>query len=164
LPRVYQIAKEIPSSKIKSLGLADPPNNYVTTSNIGGLSVVVPRAGLYNYAEIQNYIRNTLKDGYIKNENAGIMVLNGTPIAGLATTKANILKSYGYRVVKIGDAPTHNYSQTIVVNLRGDSKKYTQRYLENRFHVKAVSSLPADSKIQPGTADFVIILGTDASP
>ncbi len=161
--RVYQIGKGIDSSKVQSLGLADPPNNFVTTSNIGGLSVVVPRAGLYNYTEIQNYVRNTLRDGFIKNENASIMVLNGTTIPGLATTKANSLKSFGYNVTAVGDAPSQGYSQTVIVNLRGSSKKYTQHYLESRFHVTATSSLP-DKTINPGTADFVIILGSDAAP
>lgn len=160
--RVYQIGKEIGNNKVQSIGLADPPNNYVTTSNMGGLSVVVPRAGLYNYSEIQNYVRNTLKDGYIKNENASIVVLNGTTIAGLATSKGNELKSYGYNVSSIGDAPTKTYTKTVVVNLRGESKKYTQHYLERRFNTTATSSLP-DSSINATGADFVIILGNNAT-
>ena len=160
--RLYEISKLIPASKVASVGLADPPNNYVKTDNIGGASVVVPRAGTFNYTEIQNYIRNTLKDGYIKKENPSIMVLNGTTSPGLATTKANLLKSYGYNVTQVSDAPTKNYQKTIIVDLRSGSKKYTKRYLEQRFNTTAVTSLP-DNSISPGTADFVIILGQNES-
>jgi LCP family protein required for cell wall assembly len=160
LSRLYQLGKEIDSSKISSIGLADPPNNYVITSNIGGQSVVVPRAGIGNFKEIQGYLRNTLKDSFIRDENASITVLNGTNTTGLATTKADELRSYGYNIGAIGNAPKRDYQKTILVDMRGGSKKYTKNYLEKRFGIGAVTSLP-DSSIQPGTADFVIILGSD---
>jgi len=160
--RVYDIVKQIPSSKIQSLGLADPPNNYVTTDTINGQSVVRPRAGLFDYTEIQSYVRNTLRDSFLKSENAGIAILNGTETTGLATIKSTELKSYGYNVIQVGDAPTGTYTQTILVDLTKGVKKYTKNYLEKRLKVKAVTTLP-DTAITPGTADFVIIIGSNES-
>ena len=160
LMRVYDVVKTVDSSKITSIGLADPPNNYVTTSNINGQSVVVPRAGAFDYAEIQSYVRNTLRDSYIKSENASIMILNGTNTSGLATLKSEELKSYGYNVTSVGDAPTGNYTKTVLVDLTKGVKKYTKNYLEKRLGVTAVNSLP-DTSISTGTADFVIIIGSD---
>ena len=160
--RLYQIGKDFSSSKIVSVGLADPPNNFVTTDNIRGLSVVVPVAGTYNYTAIQNYIRNTLKDGFIRSENPNLTVLNGTKIPGLATKKAAELRSFGYNVSIVGDAPTTDYPQTILVDLTKGVKKYTKHYLEQRFKVTAVTKLPSTA-ISPGTADFVIILGQNES-
>ncbi|MBI1857248.1 LCP family protein [Candidatus Saccharibacteria bacterium] len=154
--RLYDLGKDI--GNIASLGLADPPNNFVTTDNINGISIVRPRAGLMDFSEIQNYVRNALKDGYIANEDAKVMVLNGTETVGLASKKADFLKSYGYNISAVADAPTKNYQKTILVDLRGGIKKYTKNYLEKRLGVKAVSKLP-DINIAPGTADFVIILG-----
>ncbi len=162
LQRLYEISKQIPSDKIGSIGLADPPNNFVKTDNIGGLSVVVPTAGVGNYKEIQSYIRNSLKDSFLKNENASVMVLNGTNKSGLATEKGDELKSFGYTVTKVDNAPTRTYEKTIVVDLRGGSKKYTRNYLERRFNTTAVGSIP-DPAIIPESADFVIILGNDQS-
>lgn len=156
--RLYDIGNQIDSSKIASVGLADPPNNYITTDMINGQSVVVPRAGLDNYKEIQNYVRNRLKDGFLAQENATVAVLNGTSIAGLATRTSEDLKSYGYNISQVSDAPTKNYQTTTVVDLRNGSKKYTKNYLEKRFGTTAIGSLP-DPNINPGTADFVIILG-----
>lgn len=160
--RVYDIMKDIDSSKIGSVGLADPPNNFVTTDFVNGQSIVRPTAGLFDYSAIQNYIRNTLKDGYIKNENASIAVFNGSTIAGLAAKRATDLKSFGYNITTVENAPTKNYSQTVLVDLTGGKKKYTQHYLEQRLKVTAVDKMP-DASINPNGAEFVIILGQNES-
>lgn len=160
MSRLYEIAKNIDSSKISSIGLSDPPNNYVTTGNVGGLSVVIPRAGTGDFREIQSFIRNTLKDSFIKNENASVTVLNGTSVPGVASAKAEELRSFGYNVVKVDNAPSKNYDKSVLVDFRNGSKKYTKGYLERRFSISAVSTLP-DSAIQPENADFVIIVGSD---
>lgn len=163
LKRLYDIGKTINSSDIASVGLADPPNDYLITGMYNGLSIVRPKAGLTDFSDIQNFVRNKLKDGYIANENATIAVVNGTDTGGLATKKAAELKSYGYNVVSVADAPTKGYQKTILVDLRNGQKKYTKHYLEQRFSLGAVNSMP-DSNIQnPGNADFVIILGQDVA-
>ncbi|MES2970881.1 MAG: LCP family protein [Patescibacteria group bacterium] len=156
--RLYDIGKDISGDKVASVGLADPPNNYVTTDNIGGVSIVRPRAGLTDFSEIQSYVRNALKDGFIANENATIAVYNGTDTPGLATKKATELKSYGYNVSVVADAPSKTYTQNVLVNLRSEDKKYTRHYLEQRLGVTAVTALPAGIT-NTGNADFVIILG-----
>lgn len=156
--RLYDIGKNINGDGIASVGLADPPHNLVQTDSMHGQSVVRPRAGFGEYAAIQNYVRNSLKDGFIANENAKILILNGTTIEGLASRKAIELKSYGYNVINVGTAPTQTYSTTTLVDLRNGSKKYTKRYLEQRLKISAIGRLP-DPNIVPGEADFVIILG-----
>jgi LCP family protein required for cell wall assembly len=155
---LYGLMQKISNSDIQSIGLADPPNNYVTTGAIDGLSVVEPTAGEFNYSQIQSYVRNTLRDGYLAKENANIEVLNGTNVPGLSNKVAATLKSYGYNVGYVGDAPTTDYQQTIIVDLTNGRDKYTSNYLQNRFGVKTVSSLP-DKSITPGNAQFVIIVG-----
>ena len=99
---------------------------------------------------------------FIKKENASILVLNGTSIDGLAGKKSTELKSFGYNVVGTASAPTKTYTKTVLVDMRSGAKKYTQNYLEKRFGITAVTALP-DPAIVPGTADFVILLGTDAN-
>lgn len=161
LMRLYNIGKEIDASKVTSIGLADPPNDFVTTSSAGGQSVVIPKAGIGEYAAIQNYIRNTVKDPYIKKENPNIVVLNGTSIAGLATAKADELKSYGYNVTEVADAPTKGYTNTMLIDRRDGQKKYTKHYLQKRLGVSATTKLP--DGITADAADFVIIVGQNAS-
>lgn len=153
--RLYDLAKEISSDKIVSAGL----DEFVGGDMINGLSVQVPKAGLFDYTEIQNYVHNIMRDAFLKKEDARIMILNGTDTAGLATQKSKELKSLGYNVTAVGDAPASTYTQTILVDLRSGINKYTRNYLEKRLGVSAVSKLP-DASIDTGDADFVIILGS----
>jgi LCP family protein required for cell wall assembly len=157
---LYEVVGGVEDHKVVSISLADPPNDFVTTDNIGGLSVVVPKAGTYDYAAIHTYVRNVLRDGFLKKENASILVLNGSGVAGAATQYADVLKGYGYNVVGTGDAPTQEYTDTEIINLKGSEKKYTKRYLEQRFGVQSSSSLPAGIT-NPQNADIVIIIGSN---
>jgi LCP family protein required for cell wall assembly len=156
--RLVEISKGMDMSKLKSIGLADPPNNFVRTDNINGLSVVRPTAGLGDYSAIHNFIRNTLKDPYLAKENARLAVLNGTLTSGLATKKADQLKSFGYNVTVIDTAPTQDYQNTMFIDLTKGTKPFTKSYLEKRLGVKAVTTVP-DANIATQNVDFVIILG-----
>lgn len=155
--RLYDLSKEITADKIASVGLDD----HVTGSMINGLSVQIPKAGQFDYSEIQDYVRNIMRDAFLKREDAKVVVLNGTRTPGLATKRAKELKSFGYNVTLVDDAPTDTYTQTVLVSLSGDQKRYTKNYLEKRFNLTATGTLP-DSTINATGADFVIILGTDS--
>lgn len=155
--RLQEIGSGIDASNIGSISLVDEPNVLLTGANLGG-AVQVPKAGTFNYKEIHSFVRNKLRDGYLRSEEATIAVLNGTNIAGLARLTADDLESYGYNISQVDDSPIKDQSVTTVINLRGDEKKYTRAYLEKRFGVNVVNSLP-DNRIVPGDADFVIILG-----
>ncbi|MGZ6005284.1 MAG: LCP family protein [Candidatus Saccharimonadales bacterium] len=158
---LYKQVSEIPSSSIKSLDMVKPPHDLLTTGPIANQSTVFPKAGLYDYSDIKLFVGSTLRDSELAKENANVMVLNGTNFVGLATKEANTLKMYGYNVGKVGDISTKNYQKTVLVDLRNGANKYTKYYLQNRLKVSASGKLP-DSSINPGNADFVIILGTDA--
>ena len=96
----------------------------------------------------------------MKSENATIAVLNGTNVDGLATKRADELKSYGYNVTLIDEAPTTDYATTVLIDFSDGVKKYTKRYLEQRLKTAAVTSVvgidPLDYKV-----DIVIIVGNN---
>lgn len=158
LGRLFEIGKEIPSDKIASVSLVDEPNVLLKTGPVGNQSVVMPIAGLFDYSEIQSFVRNKLKDSFLNSENARIVILNGTKTAGLAAKTTKELQSYGYNITKTANAPTQDYVNTYVVDLTNGANKYTQSYLEKRMQVTATSQLP-DSTIDVTDADFVIIIG-----
>lgn len=158
--RLYEIGQQIGSDKIASVGLADPPNVLVETGMIGDQSVVKPVAGLNQYEEIHSYIRNNLRDAYLKSENARVVILNGTTTVGLASATSAELKSYGYNVVSVDNAPTKNYIQNQLIDLTNGQKKYTKSYLEKRLGLTSTTQAPAGIP-DLTQADFVIILGTD---
>lgn len=160
LKRLYDIAQQITGDKFISVSLVDPTNLLVTTGFMNGQSVVVPVAGINQYDEIQSYIRNTLRDSFLKSENARVVILNGTATPGLASFREKELKSYGYNIVSIDNAPTNDYVSSRFIDLTNGAKPYTASYLEKRLNLKretvAIEGLPTTD-----TADFVIILGTD---
>lgn len=162
--RLYRILRGVSGSKITSIGLGDTATpdaaQYVTGGNINGQSVVLPKAGLFQYAAIQQFIRGQLKDPYIIKENASISILNGTITPGLATAKSDELKSYGYNVVKVGNAPDGGWTKTTLVDLSHGKDKYTRHYLEQRLNTTAVTNL-SNTNIPTNGADFVIIIGSD---
>jgi LCP family protein required for cell wall assembly len=160
IKRLYEIGQAIGPDKITSVGLADPPNVLVRTDMIGNQSVVVPSEGLYQYAAIHSYIRNTIRDPFLKQENARVIILNGTETAGLATATSEELKSYGYNVIDVDNAPTTDYVQNQLIDLTGGTMRYTKSYLERRLGLQTTTS-DAIGLPTLETADFVIILGTD---
>lgn len=162
LNKIYSIVKDIDSNKVQSIGLVDPPNNFLTTSTLGGLSVVLPTLGQDNYKDIHHYIRNTLRDSFIKQEDAGVVILNGTSQPSLALQKAEELRSYGYKVTRVDNAPSLDYKKTILVDVGFRDNRYTKHYLQKRLNTLALNDLP-DGNIRIGTNDFVIILGDDTA-
>lgn len=158
--RIYEIGKEIPSSKIASFSLTDEDNVLVKTDNINGASVVVPRAGVFSYDAIQSYVRNSLRDSFLKSEDAKIVVLNGSGIEGLANRRAEELKSYGYNVISVDNAPRSDYTSTELLDFTDGVKKYTKRYLEQRLKVLTAQNNASIDNTVYG-ADFVIIVGNN---
>lgn len=152
--RLGSILKQVSDTKVTSLSLAEQPHQLVTTDRVGNSSVVRPLAGFSNYADIQTYVRSQLKDGYLVKENAPLAVVSTTQV-GATAIGAN-LANYGYNVVSAGATETA-IVQPVVVDLSGGTDPYTKHYLEGRYHIKALTKLPAGVTLQPGTAKFVII-------
>lgn len=152
--RLFSILKQVSDSKIASIGLADPPNNFVTTDHVGNISVVRPVAGFGNYTAIQAYVRSQLKDGYLVKENASVAVMGTT--AAIATATAATLTSYGYNVTSTTAAPV-TLLQPVLVDLSSGKDPYTKHYLEDRYGVHAVGVLPAGVSLPPAGTKFVIL-------
>jgi hypothetical protein len=160
---LYTQVSEVQSQNIKSLDLVKPPNDLLATGPYLGRSIVRPKAGLFDYTQVRHYVRSVFRDGFLAKENASVAVYNATTTAGLATSTANTLKTFGYSIPTVENAANQtNPADTIVVDLSKGVNKYTRNYLERRFGVSAISNLPAGLGITPpnGTA-FVIIVGTD---
>lgn len=164
ITRLYQIIQKVPSGDISSLDLVTPPHDLLTTGNLDGLSIVRPKTGLFDYSDIQNFVRNTLRDGLLIKENAPVAIYNATSVAGLATKEAKLLKSYGYNVTTVDNLPkATDPAKSILIDLSNSADKYTRHYLEQRLGLAAQNSLPAGAGIAPPSGTkFVIIVGKDA--
>jgi hypothetical protein len=97
----------------------------------------------------------------MKQEDASVVILNGTNQPSLALQKAEELRSYGYKVTRVDNATSSDYKQTVLVDMGFRDNKYTKHYLQKRLGTSALDYLQ-DGSIRVGTNDFVIILGDDA--
>ena len=167
--RLYSIFKQITNNNIQSLSLAGDTSitsgaagvgSLITTGNINGQSVVMPKAGLGNFSAIQAYVRQNLPDGYLVKEHARVLVVNGSGVDGAAAAMAQTLKEYGYNVVGTANADDDGwYPETQVINLAGKKYPYTKHYLEQRYSVTAANRVPQGVSTTRATADFVVVLG-----
>jgi LCP family protein required for cell wall assembly len=172
---LYNVAKDIPSDDMKSIGLADEDVALLTTGSAGGASIVQPVAGLFEYGDLQMYLRSQLVDPYIIKEAPTIALYNGSGISGLAAGQKEVLESYGYNVVLAESAPTQDFSSTEFYDTEDGQKEITIQYLQNRYGTLATTdALPegilgeydsgeVDEQGNPiiKTADFVIVLGSN---
>ncbi len=157
--RLLELSEGMSRDDIKRVQLDTSEDGYLTFSNVHGKSVLVPSAG--DFSEIKEYVRTLMVDSYIKDEAAKVSVLNGTGEPGLAGDTADLLRSYGYDVVNVNNAPNQNYTQTVIFNYTGDENPYTLRYLEKRFGVQAKRR---QNTGQNTPHDIEIVLGSDYEP
>lgn len=159
MSKVYSLMKEIDADKIISAGLADEQVDLLTDDiSAEGLYITVPKEGTYSYEAIRTYVHSKMRDSFLAKENAIVSVVNASGKEGVATEKANTLKSYGYLVLDPQNADTIvDGSGMVLVDLTNGDKKYTKHYLEQRLGVKAVQSLPNGITNTVG-AEFVIII------
>src|SRR3989344_8666427 len=80
---LYDQMSQIQAANIKSLDMVTPPNDLVATANLSGPSIVRPKAGLFEYDELQTFLRKSLRDGFLAKENATAAVYNATSTDGL---------------------------------------------------------------------------------
>jgi LCP family protein required for cell wall assembly len=172
---LFTKTKGMPDSSIVSLDLALPEAPLVMTGTIGDQSIVRPVAGLFDYSGIRNYARTNMLDPFLKQEAPTVAVYNASGNAGAAATVANVLASYGYKVL-VKDTATHTQPQTMVIKQTQVSKPVTDHYLSIRFNSSIGSSIPdgvipaaaattstthPTTTASPPQADYVIILGTN---
>lgn len=157
--KLIEIAKRINDSTITNFVLTNAGDNFLASRNIGGAAVMVPKAGLNNFSAIQRYVRSKLfVDGFIKHEQAQIVILNGTTRGGLGNKAADYLRSYGYNVVEVADAPQKGVATTGLYDQSGGQKPFTLKLLEKRLGTTAQWPVPAGITY---SADIIIVLGSD---
>lgn len=162
LLRLREIGAKIDTDNIESLELVgNAPHDYIVSSMLNGLSIQQPRAGMFDYSEIQRFVRMELRDGYLRSEDATVLVLNGTDKPELASRMVDELESYGYTVVESANSLGTTQRETVLADLTDGQKKYTKRYLEQRMRTFASSRLPSGTSVEADQADFVILIGQD---
>jgi hypothetical protein len=154
--RALDLFKKVDTSKIKNLVFDNSEKGLLTddSSDTAGY-ILLPRAGLYNYKELQAAAKNIFADGSVATEAANLTVLNGTSTVGLAGSVADTLRSQSFTVVSVASADSQTYSVTKIVDGTNGAKPSTVAALEKIFNVKVEKGTTAS-----GT-DITITVGKD---
>lgn len=162
LKRLYTITKKIDSGNVKSLSLNDMNGNQLLKSYSapGGQSALIPVLGINDYTDIQTFILQQTSNNPIIQENASVVVLNGTDYDGLGSTKKNELTKKRIKVIKTADAGK-NYAVSEVIDLSKGKMSATRAALGNMYGNKFTTIDPYNGIY---SADFIVIVGADKIP
>jgi hypothetical protein len=144
---LMSLSQDIPSTSIQSISLID--NDLVTDS-------AQPRAGLYDFSEIQAFIRKKFNSSPLSREGAHVVVLNASGIAGAAQAEADKLMALGMEIDQVGNAPAEKTYTANVVYQISKTKPLSLAKLSAVYGVAPKTSAPPVAV--NGTTDYVIIL------
>ncbi|EKD76144.1 MAG: cell envelope-related transcriptional attenuator [uncultured bacterium] len=183
IARIIELAGNISNNNIIHKVVDDSPEGLVMTTTYAptGASVVIPRAGDYNYSEIRQLAKSIFKvepteaetvttvDASVNPTAAIVQVLNGTTLVGSAARTGTTLEEQGFTVSEIGNAFTTDYTTTKIYDLTDGAKPATVELLQTNLgavlatadEVDTLLSLDPDSNVLDTTADFIIILGNN---
>lgn len=153
------LARDIKSEDIQSLSLNDPDKPLMITGNAGGASIVRPAAGLFDYSDIQAFIKQELTADPVMREKANVSVYNGSGVTGAAQVEADKLAALGMVVGQVTNAPEGDYGKATIYQL-DKTKTATAAKLEELYGVKAKATPPPVTVT--GDTAFVVIIGTVA--
>lgn len=140
-----------------------------------GAFVVTPKAGDYDYSEIQDYIANIFAKKQeeeqqadiqeeIEQEQAIIIVLNGTHVEGLAADTKLELEKIGLTVAEIDNAPLQDSTETKIYDLT-KVNPLTVETLENKLTATTATQdfakVYPDNEVRTTDIDFIIVLGQE---
>jgi LCP family protein required for cell wall assembly len=154
---LMQVGGDIKTNDIHTISLIDGDNAVVKTGGYGGMSVVMPSAGIFDYSGIQAFIHKNLSNDPVAKEAAPIVVLNGTGQTGYGQTKADSLTKDGFNVTGVKTAPDGTYDSVEIYRI-GTNDNATAKKLAGMYNVKLKTTLPpitVDSSVR-----FVIIFGS----
>jgi LCP family protein required for cell wall assembly len=158
---IAKIAQDFPMENLRQVPLLGTSNgDYMTTATIGGISYVVPAAGVGVYKPLQSYIARMFSSDPTLREDASIMVLNGSNVSGVATTEGTKLEQDGFNISIIGDAPAGEYADYVLYDV-SNKNPATRATLEERYGIQAKSGEPTG--VWVGESDFVLIIGEGAA-
>lgn len=133
--------------------------DYMTTGSIDGISYVLPRAGVGNYGDIQEFVATNLSNDPRTYEAPVIAVLNATGEVGVASAEATKLTEEGYTIATTENTPEGTtFTDDITIYYSGN-KPGTEDMLKKHYKDTEFKSLSEAPESISRDYDFIIILG-----
>jgi LCP family protein required for cell wall assembly len=158
--RLNDLIKGVDNGKIKSYGLEDINGKSYLTSyrTASGQSALVPTAGVDNFSEIKSVLRRLMSTNKVAQEEAKVVLLNGTDTYGLAMKNKSLLENRNITVTNVADATT-TASSTYIISTANTSKTATLAALKTLYGTRVTTANPYATLYKD--ADFIVVLGQD---
>ncbi|PIR94264.1 hypothetical protein COT97_02115 [Candidatus Falkowbacteria bacterium CG10_big_fil_rev_8_21_14_0_10_39_11] len=160
---LYKLSKNLDTDNPITLTLDDGPNGFLFSSMVNSAYVLQPRGG--NYNAISSAVKHIFDQTTVevpKTQNASIEIRNGTTVNGLAFSTSQTLKEQGYQIIKIGNAPSQTYPQTLIYQLQANADTEALNNLITNLDADFIEEIPSwireDAEL---TTDYYIILGDE---
>ncbi|HLC38764.1 MAG TPA: LCP family protein [Patescibacteria group bacterium] len=153
--RLVTLTKNIDRSKIINKVFDNSTKGVLKSATYNGMFVLIPKAGIGDYDQIQLIAKNIFETGNVESEAAKIEVKNGSTTVGLATTTANLLKKEGLNIINVTNA--EKTSTTKIIDYTSGAKPATLKLLQQLISAQVSQQNPASTT----QADIIIILGAD---
>lgn len=146
-------------------GLAGIDMDHLLMQRVTGTRRVVDKQTLlfphYDGDLVRDIVKQTLNalttTGQGGTDVHTVEILNGTTVKGLAGRAAEVLGSFGYDIVAVGNADRSDYDATRIVSRSSDSD--AAQALGAVIQCRNVG--PDDGSLGSSDAEFTIVLGTD---
>ena len=148
---LMSLASEVSGDKIQTISLIDGEDAVMKGDGN-------PKAGLYEYGDIQAFLKREITSDPFVKEKAGVVVLNGSDAVGVGQQFAEKLDDNGFTITSIGNAPDGTYA-AIEVYVVDDSKTATLAKIKE-LYPNAVIQTTAPPGTPSARASFVIIIGS----
>lgn len=157
---LIDLVSNIGDGDMKSLPLVGrengEPDLVGSYSPSGSYAGEAPLAGVFDYSDIQSYIRQNLSSDPVIREGAVIDVLNGSEVAGLAGDEADGLESDGFTIGEIGNAPSTFNGEVQIYQLNNEMTG-TAEALKKKYGSEITAGELSGYYTE---ADFIVVIGT----
>ena len=135
---------------------------------VSGQMLIIPH---WDGNLVKEIVRQTLgtltrqTDAHLSERTVTVEVLNGTAVNGLAGRTAEMLRSFGYDVISIGNADHSNYESTVIIHRSGDESMVRDfADIINCSNIRREFYLPEDGENEQDQnyqyrANFTLIIG-----
>ncbi len=172
--KLWEDYKNISSENISNHVFDDAPGGLLTASRgENGAFILLPRDG--TFSEIKKYVNNVFgqekitdqaeldkEEAIVSDYLAGVVVINGTWVTGLAANTADNLRQAGFNIIDIGNAPERDWSETLIYDLTYGRKNQALNKIKNLTEASlAYDAPPWLNDYRQSEVNFIILLGAN---
>jgi len=139
---------------------------------VSGEMLLIPH---WDGSLVKEIVRQTLgsltrqSEGYLSDRVLTVEVLNGTAITGLAGRTAELIRSFGYDVISIGNAARNTYETTEIIDRSGSesmAKTFAEIIRCENIRQEDLAAEISEEELMgiqnfEYRADFTLIIGRD---